>query len=140
MNSFYSGDVLPTEAWSSLKAEPNSYLIDVRTSAEWRFVGTPDLSSLNKKTVCIEWRELPEMNINQDFALELSKNITDKNSKIYFLCKTGGRSTEAAMAMNKEGYKNCYNVLGGFEGEANQNSQRGTKTGWKASSLPWRQD
>lgn len=140
MNTFYSGDVLPTEAWTSLKTEPNSFLVDVRTSAEWHFVGLPDLTSINKEAVCIEWKELPDMRINPGFALNLTKKISDRNSKIFFICRTGGRSAEAAIAMTNEGYQHCYNIIGGFEGEPDQNNHRGNKIGWKAAALPWEQE
>ncbi|MGE0096622.1 MAG: rhodanese-like domain-containing protein, partial [Alphaproteobacteria bacterium] len=32
-----------------LARDPNSVLVDVRSQAEWSFVGVPDLSSLGKK-------------------------------------------------------------------------------------------
>ena len=44
----YAGDVIPSEAWEMLKSEPDTVLIDVRTDAEYNYVGRPDLSSLGK--------------------------------------------------------------------------------------------
>ena len=66
----YAGDITPLEAWKLLSDNPDAVLVDVRTDAEWRFVGVPDLSSLGREVVYIEWntseraaqRELPRPN------------------------------------------------------------------------------
>ncbi|GAG76439.1 unnamed protein product, partial [marine sediment metagenome] len=42
-------DVEVKEVWERLKQDPGSVLIDVRTQAEWAYVGVPDLSSLGKQ-------------------------------------------------------------------------------------------
>jgi rhodanese-related sulfurtransferase len=55
------------------------------------------------------------------------------------LCRSGVRSIAAAEAMTAAGYKNCYNILGGFEGPPDQQRHRGTTGGWKAAGLPWEQ-
>ncbi len=140
MSKLYSGDILATEAMDILKKDPSSQLIDVRTEAEWHYVGTPDLRSLDKEVFKIQWRVLPDMNINADFIELLEKNIPSRDSKLLFLCRTGGRSREAAIAMTARGYKTCYNIDSGFEGDLNQQKHRGSISGWKASNLPWRQD
>ena len=74
------------------------------------------------------------MELNKDFADQVG-NIADKNAKLFFLCKVGGRSTDAAIRMTEKGYKNCYNISGGFEGF--QHSQ-GKVSGWKEKGLPWK--
>ena len=53
-------DVEVEEVWERLKRDPGSVLIDVRTQAEWTFVGVPDLSSLGKQLLLIEWQHFPE--------------------------------------------------------------------------------
>ena len=40
----YAGDVPPREAYAALAADDDAVLVDVRTSAEWNYVGLPDLS------------------------------------------------------------------------------------------------
>ena len=42
--------------WQSLATRPRSQLIDVRTRAEWTYVGIPDLGSIGKRAVLIEWK------------------------------------------------------------------------------------
>ena len=58
----YAGDITPEQAWTILRENPDAVLVDVRTDAEWRFVGVPDLSSLDRgvtgwKAVGLPWRQ-----------------------------------------------------------------------------------
>lgn len=140
MSKLYAGDLSPKEAWESLKNDPDAFLIDVRTSTECHFVGGPDVSSLNKVVHNIEFLNLPGMEKNPNFEEKLSSIALDKNAKIFFICHLGGRSTNASINATKLGYTNCYNIKGGFVGDKNNNNQRGLLSGWKGSSLPWRQD
>ncbi len=140
MSKLYSGDILATEAMDFLKKDPSAQLIDVRTDAEWHYVGIPDLRSLDKEVLKIQWRILPDMNLNTNFVEILEKNIPSRDSKLLFLCRTGGRSREAAMAMTARGYKTCYNIESGFEGDLDNHKHRGNISGWKALNLPWRQE
>lgn len=135
----FAGDVSPAEAWSALNQNPESQLIDVRTQPEWAFSGVPSLDSIGKVVKTISWKFYPQFNVNPDFISQLEAAVPDKNTPLYFLCKTGGRSTDAAIAATAAGYTCCYNVEGGFEGEINTNHQRGQVNGWKASRLPWQQ-
>jgi len=57
----YAGDVDVTETWRRLSEDPGAVLIDVRTTAEWNFVGLPDLSQLEKKVLRSEWKTFPSM-------------------------------------------------------------------------------
>lgn len=129
----------PNEAWAKLKDEVNTKLIDVRTEAELRFVGFPDLISVKKGVYHIEWQIYPDMEANPKFQDFLLKNFPDLMQPLIFICRTGGRSTSAANVALRMGYQNCYNVQYGFEGDLNSNAQRGKINGWKASDLPWRQ-
>lgn len=140
MPQLYKGDVDPTQAFEMLKADKKAVLVDVRTKAEWKFVGYPDIRSLEKEVLMIEWREFPEMQKNPNFIQVLSSKILDKDTSIFFLCRTGGRSQEAAIEMTRLGYSNCYNIAYGFEGDLDPKGHRGIVSGWKASKLPWRQD
>jgi len=121
-----------------------SILVDVRTNEELNFVGFPDLSSIDKNPIFIPWRILPDMYINENFEPDLIdkiKEITDqKESEIdlFFLCRSGARSMEAALFMSDLGY-NCFNIEKGFEGDLDANSKRSNINGWKFSNNPWRQ-
>ena len=135
----YAGDVTPADAWSALNQYENAQLIDVRTQAEWAFSGLPSLDSLNKNVKTISWKFYPNFDVNPKFVEQLEAVAPDKSAPLYFLCKTGGRSTDAAIAATEAGYTNCFNIEGGFEGDINTNHQRGQVNGWKASRLPWQQ-
>ncbi len=135
-------DALPVEeAWTRLSQDQGSVLVDVRTSAEWAFVGLPDLSSIGKRPVLVEWLDFPGSNPNQAFVAQLTDALTkigaNKDTELFFLCRSGGRSLSAARAMAAAGYSRCRNVADGFEGPLDPNRHRGGLGGWKAKGLPW---
>ena len=138
MSQRYAGDVTPNEAWNILEKE-NTYLVDCRTAAEWSFVGVPDISMLGKDTIFAEWVKYPGGIENPDFVNEVKKTGINTDATVLFLCRSGQRSIAAAIALTGAGYPNSYNILEGFEGEKDENNQRGTIGGWKLSKLPWRQ-
>jgi rhodanese-related sulfurtransferase len=135
----YAGDISPADAWDALQGDPSAQVVDVRTTAEWNFVGLPDLSSLNRQVQRVEWQSFPTMAPNPDFVAQVSSANADKNAPIFFLCRSGARSRSAAIAMTRAGYTRAYNIAGGFEGDLNAERHRGHHNGWKASGLPWRQ-
>lgn len=128
----YSGAVTPQEAWALLQALPNAKLIDVRTHAEWQLVGAVPGATL------IEWQHYPQMERNEDFLTQL-KNSIDPQDIVLFLCRSGVRSHAAAALAAAHGYSECFNILNGFEGDKDENQQRGHLNGWKAAGLPWSQ-
>lgn len=137
----YAGDVSVEEAWRVLKEDPAAKLIDVRTKAEWTFVGIPDLEGIGQELTCLEWQMAPTMQVNPDFTEALSGALKEagKDVNLFFLCRSGARSRAAAEAMTKAGFTACHNVAGGFEGDLDEARHRGRKNGWKAADLPWRQ-
>jgi rhodanese-related sulfurtransferase len=135
----YAGDVSSVEAWDALTKNADSVLVDVRSSAEFAFVGVPDLSSIGRDLHQLPIREFPDMSPEPDFIDRLRSAVSNSDTKIYFLCRTGGRSREAAEKATAAGYSNCYNVSDGFEGDVDGDKHRGNVNGWKASKLPWRQ-
>ncbi len=136
----YAGDVDAGQAWEGLKA-PDAHLVDVRTRAEWTFVGVPDLSPLGKEPLFIEWQSYTSMAVAGDFVERLAAHLAaegvPRDAPLYFICRSGGRSQAAAMAMARAGFGRCYNVAGGFEGRLDPARHRGTVEGWKATGLPW---
>ncbi|HWC63401.1 MAG TPA: rhodanese-like domain-containing protein [Rhizomicrobium sp.] len=141
--SQYAGDVSVQEAWNMLKSDPQVQLVDVRTVAEWNFVGLPDLSGLNRKLHCVEWQQFPSGALNPAFVAETSGVLAaagaDAGTPVLFLCRSGGRSRAAAIAMAGAGYPKSFNVAGGFEGDLDAGRHRGNDNGWKAAGLPWKQ-
>ena len=135
----YSGDVTPAEAWRVMM-EQGGVLVDVRSMPEWQFTGLPSVEETRGDLLTISWKNYPSFALNPDFSSQLAGALGGrKDIPIFFMCKTGGRSLDAAVAMTQEGYARCYNVAGGFEGDQNEKGQRGQKNGWKASKLPWKQ-
>lgn len=135
----YAGDVTPAQGWEALTQNKQAQLIDVRTHAEWVFAGIADLTNLGKEAVSISWKFYPNFDLNPQFIAQLEQAVADKTAPLYFLCKSGGRSTDAAIAATQAGYTHCYNIAGGFEGDMNNQRQRGQSSGWKAAGLPWYQ-
>lgn len=135
----YAGDVTPMEAWDMLKSG-GARLVDVRTRAEWGFVGVPDLSELAQQPVMVEWVGYPDGQLNPAFAAQLQEGLGQhpKDAPVVFLCRSGVRSIGAAKAATDIGYADSYNVLFGFEGPVDIAGHRGG-AGWRADGLPWRQ-
>ncbi|MEP2828638.1 rhodanese-like domain-containing protein [Parvibaculum sp.] len=135
----YAGDVTPEEAWRVLSARSDAVLVDVRTRAEWSFVGVPDLSGAGKEPVLVEWQQFPTMAQNAGFAADLVALLgaARREAPVFFLCRSGARSKAAAIAMSQSGFASCFNIDGGFEGDLDAARHRGGRNGWKAANLPW---
>ncbi len=131
------------DAWARLKSDAGSVLIDVRTIAEWAYVGLPDLSSIGKRPVLVEWQGFPDDRLNTAFVERIAEALSpigaDRDSELLFICRSGQRSLKAAQAMAAAGYTRCRNVAEGFEGPLDPSRHRGQVAGWKAKSLPWAQ-
>ncbi len=132
-------DISPAETWATLERDPAAVLVDVRTDAEWNFVGLPDLSGLGKQVVLIPWQLYPGMQVNADFAEHLRQAGLTPENRLYFLCRSGVRSQAAGQAARAAGFPNAFNVADGFEGPVGPDGHRGNTVGWKAERLPWRQ-
>lgn len=157
------GEVDPEAAWSALTGPGKTLLIDVRSQAEWAFVGLPDLTDAGAEPVLIEWQVFPTMTPNHGFAGAALSAISDHGAEeVYFLCRSGARSMHAAWATAEAletsavgaggvegggergaesggGAVRCFNVAEGFEGDLDVSGKRGALNGWKARGLPWRQ-
>ena len=125
----YAGALLPVEAHALMNAR-GAKLIDVRTRAEWDFVGRVAGS------VAIEWQSYPSSQPNPAFLDEL-KEQTEKDNIVMFLCRSGARSHAAAAAASGIGYSQSYNILQGFEGDKDAHGHRASVGGWKLAGLPW---
>jgi rhodanese-related sulfurtransferase len=132
-------NVPPPQVWEALRSDPKAQLVDVRTDAEWNFVGLPDLAPAGKQAVLIQWQVYPTMQVNGAFADQLAEAGFTPDQHLYFICRSGQRSLAAAQAAQAAGYSHTYNVAEGFEGPPDGAGHRGTVAGWKARALPWRQ-
>jgi len=127
----YFGAILPTEAGVLLESLPNARLIDVRTRAEWDYVGRVPGSTL------IEWNQYPSGARNPAFLEQLRAATPDPKTPLLFLCRSGQRSDAAARAAAEAGYDMAFNVLEGFEGDKDADGHRSTRGGWRKAGLPW---
>ena len=134
----YAGDVPPAEAYAALESDPAAVLVDVRTSAEWSYVGLPDLTGLGKRVLPVEWQRFPDGSVNENFLDQLRDAGVTEGAPIYFLCRSGVRSAAAAAAATRAGLGPAYNVADGFEGPLDGQGHRSV-AGWKVAGLPWRQ-
>jgi rhodanese-related sulfurtransferase len=132
-------NVPPKRVWEALRTNPQAQLVDVRTDAEWNFVGLPDLASAGKQVVLIPWQVYPAMQPNAAFTDQLKEAGFTPEHHIYFICRSGQRSFAAAQAAQQAGFPYAYNVADGFEGGVDPHGHRGVSAGWKAEKLPWRQ-
>jgi rhodanese-related sulfurtransferase len=132
-------DISPRAAWQALADDSQAVLIDVRTQAEWTFVGLPDLTPLGKDVVLIPWQVYPGMQVNDGFVEHLHRAGVTPAHKLYFLCRSGARSLAAGQAAQAHGFPQAFNVADGFEGPVDGEGHRGTIGGWKAEGLPWAQ-
>ena len=139
------GEVDPDEAWKILNSDETARLIDVRTHAEWSFVGVPDTREIGTAPIFVEWSSYPNMSVNPAFASEVESAIGSENpGSLLFICRSGARSLQAAMAVTdhfaRQGKSvTCVNVAEGFEGDVDASGHRGNQNGWKARGLAWRQ-
>ena len=139
------GEVNPDEAFTILQNDELARLIDVRTRAELGFVGVPDTREIGKSPIFIEWSSYPDMSVNPAFAAEVENAIgTGDPGTLLFICRSGARSLQAALAVTEHFARQgksvtCLNVAEGFEGDVDASGHRGSHNGWKARGLAWRQ-
>ena len=128
----YAGGVTPQDAWY-LFSTGAAVIVDVRTGEERKFVGhVPD-------TLHVAWATGTSMTRNPRFVRELEAKVR-KDQVVLLLCRSGKRSALAAEAAARAGFAHAFNVLEGFEGEINEQQQRGEQGGWRSHRLPWIQD
>lgn len=128
----YEGALTPQEAHAVLQLAPGSRIVDVRTRAELDWVGRIP------GAIEIEWNSYPGGVPNPHFITHLKKQA-DPESLLLFICRSGARFHNAAIAATEAGMPDCYNVLEGFEGDKDAHGQRGRIGGWRHAGLPWQQ-
>ncbi|MDX1602531.1 MAG: rhodanese-like domain-containing protein [Salinimicrobium sediminis] len=97
---------LKQEDWKEqLSKDDNAVILDVRTEEEVEEGYIPKAKNL-------------DIYKGQEFIDEIDKLDKDKNYYIY--CRSGKRSAQACTIMDQKGFRNTYNLIGGFsewEGE-----------------------
>ena len=128
--SGYAGDITASLAWQWVQSG-EAVLVDVRTDAEREWVG------FVPGAVALAWKQWPGMVMNAGFDDEL-KALVPAGKKVVLLCRSGVRSIAAARRATELGLE-AYNILEGFEGDADAQAQRGRLGGWRLQGLPWMQ-
>ena len=122
----------PREAHDLLASNPAAVFIDCRSEMEYFFVGHPVGAQH------VAWNDGPDWEINPHFVGQVKK-VASMNRPIVLICRSGHRSVDAGLALEKAGFTEVYNVLDGFEGPLDDKHHRGTKSGWRKEGLPWEQ-
>lgn len=114
--------ILSIEAFDMLNTVPDSYLIDVRTRAEYQFVGHPFMAYLfpyrfftttfAKEDDHFDYQLGPK---NKAFVEQIAK-VFKKDDNLLVISRAGTRSASAAKDLIDEGFKNVFDVVDGFEG------------------------
>ncbi len=125
----YAGAITPKEAHRLLELGA-AKLVDVRTRAEWEYVGRVADSTL------IEWRAYGAKDPNPDFIEQL-RAVAKPTDVVMFLCRSGVRSHNAGQKAAAAGFTTALNILEGFEGDLDEDQRRGRVGGWRAAGLPW---
>lgn len=128
--SGYAGDITASLAWQWVQSG-EAVLVDVRSDAEREWVGCVP------GAVALAWKQWPGMTMNASFDEDL-KAAMPAGKKAVLLCRSGVRSVAAARRATELGLE-AYNILGGFEGDADAQGQRGHLGGWRLQGLPWQQ-
>lgn len=127
----------PRQAFERIQNNPDILFIDVRTYAENKFVGRPP------DAVLVAWIDGPSWEINPRFPQTvgnlLAGNSASLQVEIILICRSGVRSLDAAKTLVRKGFTNVGHVVGGFEGDLDENNQRGNINGWRFEGLAWEQ-
>jgi len=131
-------NLLPKMAVDRLNENPDAVLIDVRTSAEHKYVGFPENSIL------IPWFDEPDLNSNpQAFCKAVNNHLSDRSdilsAELILICRSGFRSNEALKCLQSNGFTCVSHVASGFEGDLDENDHRDNLNGWRNDGMPWSQ-
>ncbi len=124
----------PSEAHHFLQTNRDALLIDVRSDAEFFFVGHA-VGALH-----VAWLDGPDWLLNPHFVGEVSRlcgHAVDR--PVVLICRSGRRSLDAAAALEAAGFSAVHHVRHGFEGDLDDHHQRGKVNGWRHDDLPWEQ-
>ena len=134
----YKRNLLPKMAVERLQNNPQALFVDVRSKAEFKYVGYPENSIL------IPWIDVPDWEPNPELFSDLVMQELDGrenllNTEIILICRSGFRSNEALKCLENTGFTQVSHVASGFEGDLDENDHRGNLNGWRHDGMPWSQ-
>jgi rhodanese-related sulfurtransferase len=144
----YADDVTTVEAYNMVCDNTNVYIVDVRTDAEWIWVGHPGPNNtgegdcLDGKVVNIPvWLGRPgNWSVNKSFIEDVNEFFEDIEDPVLItMCLSGGRSKYAQGFLKEEGYVDVYNMLTGFQGSVDEYGYRNVN-GWVVVGHPYNYD
>ncbi len=129
------------QAVDMIESDELTYLIDIRSSMEFLFIGHP-IGAIH-----IPWMDEPDWDINPHFVADVRKlllggsvcSTKDHCANIILICRSGNRSDTAGEELLEAGLQQVYHIIDGFEGDKNDKDHRSTINGWRFEGLPWEQ-
>ena len=134
----YKRNLLPKMAVERLQNNPQALFVDVRSKAEYKYVGYPENSILIPWIDDPDWEPNPEA-FSDSVMQELDGRENLLNTEIILICRSGFRSNDALKCLENEGFTQVSHVASGFEGDLDENDHRGNLNGWRHDGMPWSQ-
>jgi len=134
----YKRNLLPKMAVEKLQNNPQALFVDVRSKAEYKYVGFPENSILIPWIDDPDWEPNPEA-FSDSVMQELDGRENLLNTEIILICRSGYRSNEALKCLENKGFTQVSHVASGFEGDLDENDHRGNLNGWRHDGMPWSQ-
>jgi len=157
--------LLPEQAYAMLLEDSNTYLIDVRSAAEYYWIGHPETNladDLDSEVLAGKVFHIPykfwmydpstreyHMPINKFFAREVAQAFPS-GATLIFICRSGGRSCQAQhLLWDPENSRpkdyakiltfTMFNLDEGFEGGRDaETGHRTLDAGWRNLGLPFK--
>ena len=134
----YKRNLLPKMAIERLQSNPQALFVDVRSKAEFKYVGFPENSILIPWIDDPDWEPNPEA-FSDAVMQELDGRENLSDTEIILICRSGFRSNEALKCLENKGFTQVSHVASGFEGDLDENDHRGNLNGWRHDGMPWSQ-
>jgi len=134
----YKRNLLPKMAIERLQDNPQALFVDVRSKAEYKYVGFPENSILIPWIDDPDWEPNPEA-FSDAVMQELDGRENLSDTEIILICRSGFRSNEALKCLENKGFTQVSHVASGFEGDLDENDHRGNLNGWRHDGMPWSQ-
>ena len=134
----YKRNLLPKMAVERLQRNSQALFVDVRSKAEYKYVGFPENSILIPWIDDPDWEPNPE-EFSDSVMQELDGRENLLNTEIILICRSGYRSNDALKCLENKGFTQVSHVASGFEGDLVENDHRGNLNGWRHDGMPWSQ-